>query len=279
MSVSYTVRHAIHPQDAKSYDTARLRDSFLIESLFKDDSIELVYSHYDRYIAGGVKPKSTALKLETIPPLRANYFLERRELGIINVGDKATVTVDGVDYTLEFKEALYIGSGVKDVVFHPAQSGSALFYINSAPAHHQYPTKKVSLAEAETVEMGSAENANHRTIRKLLVNSVVKTCQLQMGLTELKPGSIWNTMPAHTHDRRMEVYFYLDLPADQAVCHYMGEPHETRHIWMGNHQAVISPSWSIHSGAGTSNYSFIWGMAGENLDYGDMDIVSPASLK
>lgn len=279
MSVSYTVRHAIHPQDAKSYDTARLRDSFLIESLFKDDSIELVYSHYDRYIAGGVKPKSTALKLETIPPLRANYFLERRELGIINVGDKAKVTVDGVDYTLEFKEALYIGSGAKDVLFHPAQSGSALFYINSAPAHHQYPTKKVSLAEAETVEMGSAENANHRTIRKLLVNSVVKTCQLQMGLTELKPGSVWNTMPAHTHDRRMEVYFYLDLPADQAVCHYMGEPHETRHIWMGNHQAVISPSWSIHSGAGTSNYSFIWGMAGENLDYGDMDIVSPASLK
>lgn len=279
MSTSYTIRHAIHPLDVRSYDTTRLRDSFLIETLFKDDAIELVYTHYDRFIAGGVKPKSKGVALETIPPLKANYFLERREMGIINVGAKSTVTVDGTAFTLEHKEALYLGKGVKDVIFNPSKDGQALFYINSTPAHATYPTKKVSLAEAETVVLGDQLNANHRTIRKLLVNSVVPTCQLQMGLTELSPGNIWNTMPPHTHDRRMEVYFYLDVPKDQAVCHYMGEPNETRHIWMTNNQAVISPSWSIHSGAGTSNYSFIWGMAGENLDYGDMDTVLPFNLK
>ncbi len=279
MHTSYSIRHAIHPGDAKSYDTSRLRESFLIESLFKENAIEIVYSHYDRYIAGGANPVTKKLALETITPLKSEYFLERRELGIINVGAKSSVTVDGTDYILEHKEALYIGRGVKEVVFHPAKDGNALFYFNSTPAHATYPTKKVTLAEAETVVLGDQLNANHRTIRKLLVNSVVPTCQLQMGLTELKPGNIWNTMPAHTHDRRMEVYFYLDVPTDQAVCHYMGEPDETRHIWMKNNQAVISPSWSIHSGAGTSNYSFIWGMAGENLDYGDMDVVLPFNLK
>jgi 4-deoxy-L-threo-5-hexosulose-uronate ketol-isomerase len=279
MSISYSIRHAIHPEDVKAYDTTKLRKSFLVETLFSNDNIELIYTHYDRFIVGGIKPVSKSLLLESIPPLRAAYFLERRELGIINVGKKSKVTADGQDYILDYKEALYLGKGVKEVVFHPSAEGQALFYINSTPAHATYPSKKVSLAEAETVELGSLENANHRTIRKLLVNSVLPTCQLQMGMTELKTGSVWNTMPPHTHDRRMEVYFYFEVPKDQAVCHYMGEPDETRHIWMTNDQAVISPSWSIHSGAGTSNYTFIWGMAGENLDYGDMDTVLPFKLK
>ena len=278
MSISYSIRHAIHPEDVRSYDTTRLRKSFLVDTLFSDDKIELIYTHYDRFIVGGIKPVSKPLLLESVPPLRATYFLERRELGIINVGKKSKVTADGQEYVLDYKEALYLGKGVKEVVFHPSADGQALFYMNSTPAHAAYPSKKVSLAEAETVELGSLENANHRTIRKLLVNSVLPTCQLQMGMTELKTGSIWNTMPPHTHDRRMEVYFYFEVPKDQAVCHYMGEPDETRHIWMTNDQAVISPSWSIHSGAGTSNYTFIWGMAGENLDYGDMDTVLPSKL-
>lgn len=187
--------------------------------------------------------------------------------------------VDGETFTLATKEALYIGKGTKEVIFQPAESGSAVFYFNSAPAHHAYPTRKVSLDQAETVETGSLENSNHRTIRKLLINSVVETCQLQMGLTDLMPGSVWNTMPAHTHDRRMEAYLYFNSPEDEVVCHFMGEPDETRHLWVKNHQAVISPPWSIHSGAGTSNYTFIWGMAGENLDYNDMDKVAPANLK
>lgn len=279
MSTSYTIRHAIHPEDVKSYDTTRLRNSFLIESLFQQDSIQLVYTHYDRYIVGGVKPINKAITLETIPPLRAQFFLERRELGIINVGKKTTVVVDGKEFSLEYKEALYVGKSARDIIFHPSDDGEALLYLNSAPAHKEYPTRKVSLQDAETVELGSQSNANQRTIRKLLVNSVLPTCQLQMGMTELKSGNIWNTMPPHTHDRRMEVYFYFEVPAEQAVCHYMGEPDETRHIWMTNNQAVISPSWSIHSGAGTSNYTFIWGMAGENLDYGDMDNVLPFNLK
>ncbi|HEY4656269.1 MAG TPA: 5-dehydro-4-deoxy-D-glucuronate isomerase [Cyclobacteriaceae bacterium] len=279
MSINYSVRHAIHPDDAGSYSTQQLRDAFLIEQLFKPDAIELVYTHYDRFIAGGARPESTDLRLDTIPPLRAGYFLERRELGIVNVGRRGKVVADGMEYSLDFKEALYLGRGVRDVVFRPSGEGTPLFYINSAPAHTAYPSKKVSLADSETVETGSPGNSNQRTIRKLLVNSVLPTCQLQMGLTELKPGSVWNTMPPHTHDRRMEVYFYFELPDDQTVCHYMGPAGETRHIWMANNQAVISPSWSIHCGAGTSNYAFIWGMAGENLDYGDMDIVQPSDLR
>lgn len=279
MSTFYSTRYAVHPTDVKAYDTKRLRDNFLLDGIFKEDTIQLVYTHYDRYIVGGASPVSKALTLETIDPLKANFFLERREMGIINVGSAAVVTVDGKEYTLEYKEALYIGRGAKDVVFHPAKDKRTLFYINSAPAHTTYPTRKVSLAEADTVELGSAANANHRTIRKLLVNSVLPTCQLQMGLTELKTGSVWNTMPPHTHDRRMEAYFYFEVPDDQVVCHYMGEPDETRHLWMTNNQAVISPPWSIHCGVATFNYTFIWGMAGENLDYSDMDTILPPKLK
>jgi 4-deoxy-L-threo-5-hexosulose-uronate ketol-isomerase len=279
MPLTYTVRYATHPADSKSYDTAKLREHYLIEQLFESDSVHVVYTLHDRLVVGGAHPVEKDLKLETFPTLRSEHFLDRRELGIINVGATGSVTVDGHTYTLAPKEALYVGKGAKEVIFHPTESGKALYYFNSAPAHHAYPTKKVSLDEAETVELGSLENSNHRTIRKVLINSVVDTCQLQMGVTELKPGSVWNTMPAHTHDRRMEAYFYFELPEDQAVCHFMGEPNETRHLWVKNNQAIISPPWSIHSGAGTSNYTFIWGMAGENLDYNDMDKVAPTDLK
>jgi 4-deoxy-L-threo-5-hexosulose-uronate ketol-isomerase len=279
MSIHITTRHASHPDDVKHYDTQKLREHFLLESIFQKDQISGVYSTFDRLIVGGIFPSSSSLTLDPIDQLKADYFLQRREIGIINIGDTASIVVDGIEFSLNKKEALYIGRGVKSVVFHPANSGNALFYFNSAPAHTSYPTKKIGMQEAEKVELGSLETSNHRVINKLIVNSLVQTCQLQMGLTELKPGSVWNTMPAHVHDRRMEAYFYFDLPEDQAVCHYMGQPQETRHIWMKNQQAVISPAWSIHSGAGTSNYSFIWGMAGENLDYGDMDPASTLTLR
>ncbi|WP_257667387.1 5-dehydro-4-deoxy-D-glucuronate isomerase [Parapedobacter tibetensis] len=280
MSVHYESRYALGPRETKSLDTEELRSNFLIETVFSDDEIQLVYTHYDRYIAGGAKPVSKALTLETIDALKAPYFLERRELGIINVGGVGKVDVDGVSYELGFKEALYVGKGNKEVVFSSIDAANpAKFYLNSAPAHHAYPTKKVTKAEAEIVELGSMETANHRIINKLLVASVVETCQLQMGMTELKAGSVWNTMPAHTHDRRMEVYFYFEVPERQSVSHFMGQPQETRHIWMQNEQAVISPPWSIHAGAGTSNYTFIWGMAGENMDYGDMDGCAISDMK
>ncbi|GHA74851.1 5-dehydro-4-deoxy-D-glucuronate isomerase [Pontibacter akesuensis] len=280
MSTSYSIRHAIHPNDSKTYDTAKLREAFLIEDLFQKDAVQGVYTMYDRLIVGGAQPANKPLPLESFPTLRSENFLDRRELGIINIGAESTVTVDGEVITLANKEALYVGMGTKEVIFHPAANGAdTFFYFNSAPAHRNYPTKKVALDQAETVEMGSLENSNHRIIRKLLINSVVETCQLQMGLTELQQGSVWNTMPAHTHDRRMEAYLYFNLPEDQVVSHFMGEPQETRHLFVKNRQAVISPPWSIHSGAGTYNYAFIWGMAGENLDYNDMDKVQPTDLK
>ncbi|WP_034040939.1 5-dehydro-4-deoxy-D-glucuronate isomerase [Wocania ichthyoenteri] len=280
MSTQYQVRYAASPQDVKSYNTNRLRDEFLIQNLMENDQINLVYSHYDRYITGGVVPVSKKVALESIDPLKSEYFLERRELGIINVGGKGSIIVNDETFELEYKEALYIGRENESVVFCSEDAlNPAKFYINSTPAHKTFPIKKISQNDAEIVELGVLETANARTIRKLIVNSLVETCQLQMGMTELKTGSVWNTMPAHVHDRRMEVYFYFEVPEDQAVCHFMGEPTETRHIWMQNNQAVISPPWSIHSGSGTSNYIFIWGMAGENLDYGDMDHCKINELK
>lgn len=279
MSINYSVRHAIHPADFKGYDTAKLREHFLMENLFQPDSIQAVYTLYDRLIVGGAHPVKKPLQLETFPTLRSEHFLDRRELGVINIGADSKVTVDGKNYELANKEALYVGKGAKEVLFHPSEKGETRFYFNSAPAHRTNPTKKVSLDEAETVELGSLENSNHRIIRKVLINTVVDTCQLQMGITELQKGSVWNTMPAHTHDRRMEAYFYFELPEDQIVSHFMGEPEETRHIFVKNHQAVLSPPWSLHSGAGTASYTFIWGMAGENLDYGDMDKISVSDLK
>jgi 4-deoxy-L-threo-5-hexosulose-uronate ketol-isomerase len=279
MSSSYQTRYASSPQAVKEYDTQQLRAEFLIDNLMELGKINLTYSHYDRYIAGSAAPIKP-LNLDTIDPLKSSYFLERREMGIINIGGNGTVVADGITYELGFKDSLYLGSGNKEVIFQ-SQDGNnpALFYLNSAPAHTNFPNKKVSLAEANKLQLGSMETANHRTVNQMIIGGIVTTCQLQMGMTELKTGSVWNTMPAHVHDRRMEVYFYLDIPENQAVCHFMGQPQETRHIWMNNHQAVISPPWSIHSGAGTSNYTFIWGMAGENLDYGDMDVCKITDLR
>ena len=271
-------RYAHHPEDVKKYTTEELREHFLIPELFVKNQISLTYTMYDRYIAGGAFPVDQALKLEPIDELKAEHFLGRRELGVINVGGKGKVTVDGEVYEIGHREALYVGRGTKEVIFE-ATDEQPYFYINSAPAHKSYPTKKVTKAEAEVVELGDTKTSNKRVINKLLVNSVIETCQLQMGMTELQEGCVWNTMPPHTHERRMEVYFYFDLDEGQSISHFMGQPHETRHIFMKNHQAVISPEWSIHAGAGTSNYTFIWGMAGENLDYGDMDGVTPDELK
>ncbi len=277
--MNYDSRYASHPEAVKHYDTKQLRDEFLIDNLMSKGEIKLTYSHYDRYIVGSIVPLKP-LVLETIDPIKANYFLERREIGIINVGATGNVEVDGEIYELHHKDALYVGMGIKEVVFKSNNSKSpAMFYLNSAPAHKSYPTKKVSLKEANKLDLGSLETANHRTVNQMIIGGVVATCQLQMGMTELKTGSVWNTMPAHVHDRRMEVYFYMDVPKDQSVCHFMGQPQETRHLWMQNHEAVISPPWSIHCGSGTSNYTFIWGMAGENLDYSDMDVAKITDLR
>jgi 4-deoxy-L-threo-5-hexosulose-uronate ketol-isomerase len=274
------LRYAAHPEDVKSYDTKRIRKDFLIENIFMADEISLVYSLYDRFMVGGAMPLKTKLSLETVDELKSVQFLDRREMGIINVGGPAEIYTRDQDFSLGFKEALYLGKGTRDVKFASAdQADPAKLYINSAPAHHTFPSRKITLSDAEIVVLGSPETANHRTLNKLLVNQIVETCQLQMGMTELKPGSVWNTMPAHTHNRRMEAYFYFELPEKQSICHFMGAPDETRHIWVKNEQAVLSPSWSIHSAAGTANYTFIWGMAGENLDYGDMDIRQPDELK
>ena len=274
------LRYAVHPADFKKYDTVKLRKEFLIENIFIPDEISLVYSMYDRYMVGGAMPVDKALKLETADYLKAAYFLERREMGIINVGGEAEIEAAGTIYTIGFKEALYLGKETMDVVFKSVdRSKPAKLYLNSAPAHHKYPSRKVTRADAEIATLGSPEASNYRTINKLLINSVLPTCQLQMGMTELKSGSVWNTMPVHTHNRRMEAYFYFEVPEKQGICHFIGDPDETRHIWMKNEQAVLSPSWSIHSAAGTSNYTFIWGMAGENLDYGDMDVRHPDTLK
>lgn len=279
MNTQIITRYSSHPEDFKKYLTEEIRDKFLIENLFQADKIFGVYSMEDRLIVGGIHPVNKPLLLETVDQLKAENFLDRREIGIINVGAKTRIEVEGQSFDLDHKEALYVGKGTKEVIFHPSEEGDTYLYFNSAPAHKNYPLKKITREDAEVVTLGSLENSNHRTIYKLLVNSVVKTCQLQMGMTELKPGSVWNTMPSHTHDRRMEAYFYFDMNDENVVSHFMGQPEQTRHIWLKNHQAIISPPWSIHSGAGTSNYTFIWGMAGENLDYGDMDGVKPSELR
>ena len=273
------LRYAHHPNDVKRYTTQELREHFLIPNLFRNDEINLTYSMYDRFIVGGAYPVNNDLKLETIDDLKSENFLDRRELGVINVGGAGIVEVDGKEYQLAHKEALYVGKGVKNVIFKKSSGEQPIFYLNSAPAHKEYPTKKVGKEDAEVVHLGDEKYANKRILNKLIVNSIVETCQLQMGMTELVEGNVWNTMPPHTHERRMEAYFYFDLEEGQTISHFMGQPDETRHIFMKNHQAVLSPEWSIHAGAGTSNYTFIWGMAGENLDYGDMDKVDPDNLK
>ena len=280
MKTNYEVRYAAHPEDAKNYDTKRIRRDFLIEKVFAADEVNMVYSMYDRMVVGGAMPVNEALTLEAIDPLKAPFFTTRREIGMFNVGGPGIVKAGDETFELDYKEALYIGSGDRDVVFESKDpQNPAKFYFNSCTAHTSYPCKKVTKADAVVAHMGSLEGSNDRNINKMLVNQVLPTCQIQMGMTELAPGSVWNTMPAHVHSRRMEAYFYFEVPADQAVCHFMGEVEETRHIWMKGDQAVLSPEWSIHSAAATSNYTFIWGMGGENLDYGDQDFSLITDLK
>jgi 4-deoxy-L-threo-5-hexosulose-uronate ketol-isomerase len=280
MTTEYETRYAIGQQEAKGYDTQALRDAFLADKLMQPGKIYWVYSHYERFMVGGAVPVKSGLTLDTLDALKSACFTARREVGVINVGGPGRIAVDDTSYALEKGEALYIGAGEHSVTFYSENSDEpARFYLNSAPAHASYPCKKVGKEEANVLHLGSPETANQRDIHQLIINGVVDTCQLQMGLTRLYPGSVWNTMPAHQHDRRNEVYFYLDVPEGQAVSHFMGEPHETRHIFVQNHQAILSPPWSIHCGCGTANYAFIWGMAGENLDYDDMDKFPASELR
>jgi 4-deoxy-L-threo-5-hexosulose-uronate ketol-isomerase len=273
-------RYAIGPNETKSMDTEQLRTNFLADTLMQADAVNWVYSHYERFMVGGAVPRSHTLELETPDQLRAEYFLFNREMGVINVGGDGHVIADGERFDMGFKDTLYLGRGTQSVQFCSKEHDKpAKFYLNSAPAHKHYPSKLIPLKDAKVLHLGSLETSNERDINQTMINSVVETCQLQMGITCLNSGSVWNTMPAHQHSRRNEVYFYFDVPEGQSVCHFMGEPHETRHIWVHNEQAVISPPWSIHSGSGTQNYSFIWGMAGENLDYDDMDKFGPDQLR
>lgn len=273
------IRTASSPKDVKHYTTDQLREEFLVQELFTLGDIKTVYSHIDRIIIGAAVP-TTPLVLTAGEEIRAEYFLQRREMGIINIGGKGTVTIDGKDYILDVKDGLYIGKGAKDITFSSDDNNNpAKFYFNSAPAHATYPTVHIKPADCINVELGSLEQSNHRVITKYILPGQVESCQLVMGMTQLKPGSVWNTMPTHTHDRRMEVYLYFDMPEDALVFHYMGEPSETRHIVMRNEEMVISPSWSIHSGCGTKDYTFIWGMVGENQDFDDMDAVKMKDLR
>lgn len=274
------LRNASSPKDAKYYDTGRLRDEFLIGDLFKPNEVKTVYSHIDRIITGSAVPSGKTLSLPSGDLLHAKSFLERRELGVINIGGDGAVTVDGAKYTLRAKDGLYIGMGAQDVLFESAdEKNPAMFYFNSAPAHCTYPTVLIKPEDCAKVELGSQEESNHRTICKYILPGQVESCQLVMGMTNLMPGNVWNTMPCHMHDRRMEVYLYFNLADDAVIFHYMGEPSETRHIVVRNRQAVISPSWSIHSASGTRGYSFIWGMVGENQAFDDMDAVPMSELR
>ena len=280
MKTNYQVRYAAHPEDAKHYDTKRIRRDFLIESVFSADEVNMVYSMYDRMIVGGAMPVTEQLTLEAIDPLKSTYFTTRREIGIFNVGGEGYVKVGDETFELGYKEALYIGRGERNVIFcSKDEKAPAKFYFNSCTAHTAYPCRKVTKADAITTSMGEQATSNERNINKMIVSQVLPTCQIQMGMTELSIGSVWNTMPAHVHSRRMEAYFYFEVPKNQAVCHFMGEVDETRHIWMKGEQAVLSPEWSIHCAAATHNYTFIWGMGGENLDYNDQDFSEITDLK
>ena len=280
MKTNYEIRYAAHPEDAKHYDTARIRRDFLIEKVFAPDEVNMVYSMYDRMVVGGAMPEVETLVLEAVDPLKAPHFTTRREPGIFNVGGPGVVRAGEAVFELDYKEALYVGRGDRDVTFASKDlSRPAKFYFNSTTAHCAYPDRKVTRADAVSMELGALEGSNHRIINRMIVSQVLPTCQLQMGMTELKPGSVWNTMPAHVHSRRMEAYFYFEVPDEHAVCHFMGEPDETRHLWMRGDQAVLSPEWSIHSAAATHNYTFIWGMGGENLDYGDQDFSAITDLR
>jgi 4-deoxy-L-threo-5-hexosulose-uronate ketol-isomerase len=276
------IRQSIHSDHAKTLDTAGLRKEFLIETIFSADEYTMTYSHIDRIIVGGVMPVNRTVSVggEVGKQLGVSYFLERRELGVINIGGTGTITVDGTCFEIGHRHGLYVGKGAKEVVFASNDpQNPARFYYNCAPAHTAYPTKHVTPADVSPVTLGDNVTSNRRTINKYFIPDVLETCQLSMGLTELAPGNLWNTMPCHTHERRMEVYFYFGLEEDSCVFHMMGQPQETRHIVMQNEQAVISPSWSIHSGVGTRAYTFIWGMVGENQVFDDMDHVKVGDLR
>ncbi|WP_276501858.1 5-dehydro-4-deoxy-D-glucuronate isomerase [Terrimonas pollutisoli] len=274
------IRFAISQNETKDFDTDQLRENFLVSPLMQDDTIQLTYTHYDRVIIGGAKPVNKSIQLPNHPELRADYFLERRELGIINVGGKGKVVLDGQSFDLNKLDCVYAGKGTKEVSFSSDQSAEpAIFYLLSAPAHATYPNTKFTKEQAAPVNLGAAETSNKRTVYKYIHLDGIRSCQLVMGLTVLEAGSVWNSVPPHTHTRRMEVYFYFDLGEQHRIFHFMGEPQQTRHIAMANHEAVISPPWSTHFGCGTSNYGFIWGMAGENLVYTDMDPAPVHELK
>jgi len=274
------LRTASNPKDAKHYDTDRLREEFLIQDIFPENDIKYVYSHIDRIITGGAKPVGKTLTIEAGDELRADYFLQRREMGIFNIGGLGRVIVDGTVYELRYKDAIYIGRGCKDIKLESVDdSKPAKFYFNSCPAHKEYPTVLIHPEDVFTRELGSPEGCNHRFLRRYILPGQVESCQLVMGMTTLCEGSVWNTMPCHTHDRRMEVYLYFELGEDDVVFHVMGEPTETRHIVMRNEEAVISPSWSVHCASATKNYTFIWGMCGENQDFDDMDNVDMKDLR
>ncbi len=275
------LRFSTHPDYAKTFDTSQLRDHFLIEGLFKKDSIECTYTMHDRMIVMGANPVTSSLTLPALEDwTKSEHFLDRRELGVINIGGEGTISVDGTSFQLGKLACLYIGKGAKEVIFSSNDSANpAEFYMNSSPAHHTYPTKMATQSDANQVHLGSKENCNERTIFQYIHEDGIESCQLVMGYTVLKEGSIWNTFPPHTHHRRMEIYFYFEIPQDQLVMHFMGEPKETRHLVIKNKEAIISPEWSIHSGAGTSAYTFIWGMAGENKAFTDMDGVDLNEFK
>jgi 4-deoxy-L-threo-5-hexosulose-uronate ketol-isomerase len=273
-------RYESSPKETAGMNTAELRNNFLVETLFSANAIHLVYSHYDRMILGGIMPTTETLSLGSYEELKSDYFLERREIGIINVAGDGKINVDDESYNVNKLDCLYIGKETKNISFESLDAENpAKFFVISAPAHHKYPTKLMTKEAATPALMGAVETANQRTIYKYIHLDGIRSCQLVMGLTVLQNGSVWNTMPAHTHDRRMEVYCYFDVQENQGVMHLMGQPQETRHLWVSNHQAIISPPWSVHAGCGTANYSFIWGMAGENQSFADMDFVSISQLR
>ncbi|RMC34367.1 5-dehydro-4-deoxy-D-glucuronate isomerase [Paracoccus alkanivorans] len=268
-------RHAIHPEHAKAMDTAALRQHFLAEGLFADGEIRLVYTHYDRFVVGGAVPGDKSLTLDQIEETKTPNFLDRREMGIVNIGGPGRVEAAGQGWDMAYGDVLYLGMGSGPVTF----SGKGRFYITSAPAHRELPCRLVTVSEAKEVRLGAVETSNKRTIRQFIHPLVMESCQLVLGYTTLEDGSVWNTMPAHVHDRRMEAYLYHGMEPESRVLHLMGEPQETRHLFVANEQAVISPTWSIHSGAGIGGYTFIWAMAGDNVDYTDMDFIQPEDLR
>ncbi|WP_026581289.1 5-dehydro-4-deoxy-D-glucuronate isomerase [Bacillus sp. J33] len=273
-------RYATHPEDIKKYTTDDLRREFLVETLFESGQVHLTYTHNDRMIFGGVTPAYKELTIKLDKELGVEYFLERRELGIINIGGEGSVILDGTEYDMQMRDGLYVGKGTKEVLFRSKNANNpAKFYINSTPAHHTYPTVKIDINKIDPLQLGDSSTLNERKIYQYVHPNVCQSCQLQMGLTMLAPGSVWNTMPCHTHERRMEVYLYFDMEPETRVFHFMGKPDETRHLVMKNEQAAISPSWSIHTGTATSNYTFIWGMCGENITYSDMDHIKMEELR